>query len=240
MPAPTDPVPDRSRRHRGITGAVPAGLALITLGVLLLLDQLDVVDGAALFADFWPLVILLPGLWWLATGAPVWGTILAVVGALFLLDRLELTEVSFAALIGPSVAVIAGVAIIRAGVGLRRSARAATGQLDTARPSTRQPADDRVRGSSAVAVFGEARLTVTDDGTGSAAIPVAVTSVFGEVRVGVPAGWRVRDRTSVVLGESKVPDDQPSYPEAPVVELHGLVLFGEANVRYLDDDGTWP
>jgi len=51
----------------------------------------------------------------------------------------------------------------------------------------------------------------------------------------VPAGWRVVDRTTTLFGDVRIPKDQPDYAEAPVVELHGVAIFGDAKVRYLDD-----
>jgi hypothetical protein len=87
---------------------------------------------------------------------------------------------------------------------------------------------------AATAVFGDARLVVSDSDPGLDRATVTALSVFGDVKIDVPAGWRVENRATAILGDVKVPRDQPTYAEAPVVELHGLVLFGDAKVRYLD------
>lgn len=211
---------------RRIDGAVPFGIALIVLGVLLALDNLEVVDASDLLAGWWPVAVIAAGLWWAATGTPVSGTIVAGVGGLILLSNLEVIEVSIGPLIFPSILLIVGGAMLQAGLRIRAA------RVELHEPSA--PGGEAGAALSATAVFGDARLTVTDGETEQGRVLVSASSVFGDVRIDVPSGWRIEDRLTRVLGDVSLPTRQPDYPESPVVALYGVVLLGDVKVRYVD------
>ena len=225
---PTTGSTDSTERSRlDVDGAVPFGLALIVLGVLLALDNLEVVDASDLLAGWWPLALIAIGVWWLATGSPVSGLFVALVGGLLLLATLELVEVALGSLVFPGILVVVGGAMLQAG----RRVRAAHLEIGEASPVV---GEQRTQGPTATAVFGDARLIVGDDGVDTDRMVVTATSVFGDVRVEVPAGWRLENRITKLLGDVTLPREQPSYPESPVVVLHGLVVFGDIQVRYAE------
>ena len=248
--------PSRSRR---VDGAVPFGLALIVLGVLLALDNLEVVDASDLLAGWWPVAVIAAGLWWTVTGAPVSGLATAAVGGLLLAATLELVDLPLARLILPGILVVVGGSLLQAGVHLRTAQVGAASQGGAAGPDgavaqegvggngslgrtsaasdAGRPSGGRERqlaGPSATAVFGDARLVLGDDGHDADRLVVTTTAVFGDVRVEVPSGWRLEDHLTRLLGEVTLPTVQPSYPEAPVVVLHGLVALGDVRVRYAE------
>ncbi|TVR21719.1 MAG: hypothetical protein EA387_09965 [Nitriliruptor sp.] len=217
--------PPRKGLRSRIDGAVPFGLALIVLGVLLALDNLEVVDASELLAGWWPVAVLLVGVWWAVTGAPVSGLFVAVVGGLLLVSTLELVDIPIGSLIFPGILVVVGGAMLQAGMRVR-AAHIEVADLPGAAGGLGTEA------LVATAVFGDARLIVGDDGVDTDRLVVSATSVFGDVRVDVPAGWRLENRITKLLGDVTLPREQPSYPESPVVVLHGLVLFGDVRVRY--------
>jgi hypothetical protein len=215
--------PHRGRgERRELRDGVTFGVVLIAAGVVLLLHRADVIEADTLFADWWPMLIVLGGVWWLLERAWAFGAVAIVLGLLALGDLRGIVDVPVGRLVLPALLLAAGVSLIAAGARLRR-----------ARPRGRTIAavTDGVL-PTGIAVFGDAHLTVPDDDVGSAT--VTTLSVFGDVHVEVPAGWRVRDRASAVFGSVRVPTDQPPYPEAPVVELHGFALFGDVTARYTD------
>jgi hypothetical protein len=212
--------PRRERRER--RDGVALGVLLIAAGVVLLLHRADVIAADALFADWWPALIVLGGVWWLAERMWALGTIAIVLGALAFGDLHGVVEAPVGQLVFPALLLAAGASLVTAGARLRRArprGRAIAAVTDGVLPT-------------GIAVFGDAHLTVPDEDVSSAT--VTTLSVFGDVHVEVPAGWRVRDRTSTVFGSVRVPTDQPPYPEAPIVELHGFALFGDVTARYTD------
>ncbi len=219
--------PPRGQVRRRFDGALPFGLALIAVGVLLALDNLEVLDASDLLAGWWPAAVVIAGLWWAVTGAPVAGLFVMVVGGLLLLSTLELVDIPIGRLIVPGILVAVGGAMLQAGLRVR------TAHLEVAELAT--AAGDRPsEGLAATAVFGDARLIVSDDGVDTDRLVVTATSVFGDVRVEVPAGWRLENRITRLLGDVTLPSEQPSYPESPVVVLYGVVVFGDVQVRYTD------
>jgi hypothetical protein len=211
----------------GLSSSVALGLLLIGLGVLLLLDRTDVLDAGALAADWWPLLIVAVGSWMVLTSSRLAGALAIAVGLLALGAIHEVVEADLVGLIWPAILIAIGGGAVTAGARIRGATRG--------RSST-TPVGPRAALPTATAVFGDARVTVSDDG--SERMAVTAISVFGDVVASVPAGWRVVDRTTTLLGDITIPGSQPSYAEAPVVEVHGLALFGDIRVRYLDEVGS--
>ena len=217
-----------------IDGAVPFGLALIALGVLLTLDNLEVVDATGVLAGWWPVAVVLAGLWWAFTDSPVAGVLVIVVGGLLLVATLDLVEVTVGALILPGLLLVVGGALVQAGARVRGAEVAMAGAGRAAVGAGDADAGRHPRANVATAVFGDARLAVSDGGADVDELLVTATAVFGDVRVEVPAGWRIEDHLTRVLGDVTIPADQPTYPESPTIALHGLVLLGDVYVHYVD------
>lgn len=215
--------------RRRLDGTVGFGLILISIGVILTLDNLEVVSASALLAVWWPAAIAAVGLWIALTGSPVVGLLVAAVGGVLLLSTQEVVTASVGRLVVPSVLMVVGGALLQAGRRVRSAQTSLAEALD------RAVADGR-RGSSApapaaTAIFGDARLVVDDAVPVSGRVVVSATSVLGDVRVEIPAGWRLEDRITRMLGDVRLPSRgvRPDR-DAPVVELHGLVLLGDVRV----------
>lgn len=219
-------------RGRQSAGGVLGGLGLITVGAVLLMDQAGVVDALALLHGWWPVLLVVAGAWWVAGGSWLAGTIAGVTGVLLLGGTLDLVEVPIGRLVLPLLMLGIGGTLITAGARLRA---APSPRLAGAVPAPSSLAPDAglpVGKTSVTAIFGDADVVLDEAGLDGDLALVTATVVFGDVHVGVPWGWRVQDRTTALLGEVSVPSDQPPPAERRVVELHGLMLFGEARVRY--------
>jgi len=234
----TRPAPARSRT---VDGAVPFGLALIVLGVLLALDNLEVVDASELLAGWWPLAVIAAGAWWTVTGSPAPGLATVAVGGILLVVTLGVIELPLGRLILPGLLVVVGGSLLQAGGRLR----AAQVEVGAGPSPVRGPAatdtegrsaasDRRLAGPTATAVFGDARLVLDGDDRATDRLVVTTTAVFGDVRVEVPSGWRLEDRITRLLGDVTLPPQRPVAPGSPVVVLHGLVALGDVRVRYVD------
>jgi hypothetical protein len=58
-----------------------------------------------------------------------------------------------------------------------------------------------------------------------------ITCVFGGVEIKVPPGVRVISSGVPIFGGHSLPDDDPLEPDAPVIRLTGLTLFGGVDVK---------
>jgi hypothetical protein len=62
-------------------------------------------------------------------------------------------------------------------------------------------------------------------------VTLNITCVFGGVEITVPPGVRVVDSSADVFGGRQLPGDDPIEPDAPVIRMTGLNLFGGVNVK---------
>jgi len=81
-----------------LTEKIVAGVFLVLLGALFILDNLRIVDAGSLW-DYWPLLLIVPGVTRLLVpsrpGQKVWGAILVAVGGLLLLRNLDIFWIPF-------------------------------------------------------------------------------------------------------------------------------------------------
>ena len=198
--------------------AIGAGAALIAAGIGLALHRAGTIDGAELVRGWWPLVIVLAGTWRTAFGGSrATGLALVALGLGLLAVLRSGAEASAGALLGPAAMILVGVAALSAASSLRQAVWHSDGSA-----------------LRTVAVFGDARATVGEDAPDLPEAARSVVSVFGDVHGDVPAGWRIEDHVTNVAGSVRMPSDQPSYPEAPTLTLHGLAVFGDVRARYVD------
>ena len=231
------------------------GILLVALGVLLLLDNTTVfgVDWS-LFATYWPVLLIVWGLWWLFSGGlrfRIWPIILILVGVGFQLSELGLWQWNVSQL-WPAIIVIVGLYLLlgrrgRRGFRRRRNANSPVASGSSARPGGRSSVSsgstwngvhvfggvqDRVtaqdfRGGEAVAVFGGIDLDLREAALAEGRADLEVTAIFGGVQLRVPPGWRVNLRNVTLLGGTEQSRQQPA-PEDTTGELTitGTVMFG--------------
>ena len=198
--------------------AIGFGAVLVAAGIGLALHRAGTIDGPETVRGWWPVAVVLFGVWrTVLAGSRVVGIALIVLGLGLLAVLRSGDEADAVALLGPAVLMLVGIAALSAASSLRRAVWQSDGS------------DLRT-----VAVFGDARATVGEDAPDLPQVARSVVSVFGDVHLDVPAGWRIHDHVTSVAGSVKVPTDQPSYPEAPTLTLHGLAVFGDVRARYVD------
>jgi hypothetical protein len=81
------------------------------------------------------------------------------------------------------------------------------------------------------AVFGGVELDLRQAVLSQREVTINVTCVFGGVEIKVPPGVRVISSAAAVFGGVEVPGDDTLEPDAPVIKLTGLTLFGGVDVK---------
>ena len=86
------------------------------------------------------------------------------------------------------------------------------------------------RGGSMLAWFGgiEADLRNAELAAGAR---LSVHTLFGGIEITTPPSWRVESNAKALAGGIAVPADAGQDPDAPVLTLTGLVVFGGVEVR---------
>lgn len=217
------------------TGRALLGTVFVTIGVLVLLDQRDVVDAGRLVADWWPAVFLGAALLDLLARPRrvVSAMVFGVLGVVLLGITTDVVEPSVWEIVWPIGIVGIGLwLLLRRPVGMD-TASGADETIDvTVLFSGRRAVctAPRFRGGSATAVFGGAEIDLSGAVIEGEAVLDAV-ALFGGVDVEVPLGWRVVLDGPAIFGghESHVPP--PQDPNAPTLRVRATAIFGGVEVK---------
>ncbi len=210
------------------------GVLLITVGVLLLLDRAGAVDAWSLVASGWPAILVLAGAAQVLTRPRnlLGGALLAGLGiALF---GWTLGYVA-------SLAVLWPLLLIALGIWMMAGRWPAIVRIDGVEDSDTDIVavfDDRTvqrvgpfAGGSVTAVFGDVRLDLRRATLGPAGATVQVTTVFGDVDLEVPDGWRVRVSGPELLGDVNLRAAHDPPEDAPTLQLRVVTIFGDVDIQ---------
>jgi predicted membrane protein len=227
---------DSERRRRFELGPVIAGVVLITLGVLFLLDQAGSIDAGTLIGDWWPLVIVAIGLVQLAERprSPVGPLIVTGFGLILLLTQLELISGDVWSYVWPVFLVVVGLVIIFRLPGRNPPAGRADDVVQTSALFGNNElvvTSQRFQGGAVTAIFGGVSLDLRQANLDPEGATLAGTAVFGAIDVLVPRGWRVEANGTPIFGgvSNQV---QPAEPGTPTLRLDATVIFGGATIKH--------
>lgn len=210
------------------------GVVILAVGVVLLLDNLDVLDAGDVIGRWWPAPLVLGGLMGIAANPRHWvpPAILTAGAGAVLLKTTGVVD-SLGAIV-PILLILLGVFII-AGRGFG-TAREETG--DSINSFNMFSGSELASHSSAFsggrigAVFGGAEIDLRD------AVPVADASLdvfvaFGGVELRVPEGWRVDIFGFPLFGGFENATSKDRLAEnAPRLRIDATVLFGGLEVKH--------
>jgi predicted membrane protein len=224
---------------RGLAGRMIVGLIVAALGIVLLLDQLEIAD-ASVVLRFWPALALAYGLMML-TGFccrrhVTAGLLVSFFSGWLLLERLDVVHRSPWEF-WPVVIVVLGASMVIAALRGPASAARLEEGASTVRAfafwsgSTRKVVSEDFRGGEITAIMGghEIDLRPAKIAGGTAVIDVFVW--WGGVDLRVPADWRVSNETLALLGGV---DDKTRAPEGEAkghLVIKGLVVMGGVEVK---------
>jgi predicted membrane protein len=239
----------RVRSHSGLSGMV-AGALIVAVGLIILLDNLGIVRVHDVWR-FWPVILIGVGLSRIlesrGPGGQVWGGLMVLVGAAFLLDNLHILVFDFdvAQLIWPLAIIGFGVFMLlramdrkRALEGLPAASTASSvdGVLGSWAifSSVKRKVDSQdFKGCEATAVFGEVKIDLRKAGmTGDQAV-IDVNALFGGVDIRVPENWRVEMKGAGIFGafeDKTVPPRSDPGVKTPQLIITGTAVFGAAKV----------
>lgn len=215
-------------------GRVYFGAVIVTVGVVFLLDNTDVLDAGEFFSNYWPLAVIGAGLLMFVTNPTHWVSALIVtgVGAGFLLSTLDVIDVSD--FIWPIVIVVVGLSVI-----FGRSSRRKVEQTgDTVSSfnmfsgSELASHSKQFKGGDVSAVFGGAELDLSDAVPAEGA-ELDVFTAFGAVEVTVPHGWNVVVKGLPLFGGFENKTAKEPIPEgAPLLIINATAIFGGVEVKH--------
>jgi predicted membrane protein len=219
-----------------------AGVIIIAVGVILLLDRLGIVYAHDILR-YWPGILVAIGLYNLlegrCAGHRVIGGVLTVVGGLLLLDRLDYVHVRFWDL-WPVIVIVVGLLLLwraiesRTGPSLppassvsRLNEWAVFGGVE------RRISAQDFEGGEAFAMFGGIELDLREAAMKGNQAVIQANAIFGGVEIRVPENWLVTIQGVGIFGGYGDNTRHPRRGAADVKELlvRGGAVFGGVDVK---------
>jgi hypothetical protein len=215
-------------------GRLYFGGLVIAAGIILLLDNAEVLDAGEVFSTWWPAVIILAGLIALVANPRRWAAplVIMVVGGVLLLWTLDVVD-SFELVVPIALILIGGFVIFGR---YRPSAESSTADristFNVFSGSEIASHSDRFEGGNVTTVFGGAEVDLTDAGLAPGATIDAFTA-FGGVEIKVPQGWQVVTRGFPIFGgfDNATVKDRLG-PDAPTLVVQATILFGGVEIKH--------
>ncbi len=230
---------DRSCRSRGWpVGKAILGLGVLAMGILLTLDNLDIMNVEHLF-DYWPVLLIMLGLAHIIQpgrdrrlGA---GLLWLVIGSLLLLNSLDLWAFNVWDL-WPLLLVLFGVQMLwraltrgRRQIDLEDSAffdaTAVMGGVQ------RHISCDEFQGGDATALLGGCEIDLTDCGSTGGPAEIHTFAFWGGVELKVPDDWEVHVRGTAIMGAFEDKTRGPASQGGKVLIVRGFAIMGGVEIK---------
>jgi hypothetical protein len=212
------------------------GLAIVVLGSLLLLDNLDVIEADPIYRLFFPGVLLAVGISVLVQGS-IWGWVWIVGGGWVLAEKLDYVDLSFFQLFLPaSLLLVGGSLVYRTFV---RPAKTAEGPEDPASyvrafavmsGNERRGIASTFRGGDLAAFMGGVTLDLRQAKMTPEGAVLDAFAFWGGIEIKVPENWQVRGEVIPLMGGF----EDNTRPKAGAIEgtlvIRGFAIMGGVEV----------
>ncbi|MCZ7533856.1 MAG: cell wall-active antibiotics response protein [Acidimicrobiia bacterium] len=215
-------------------GRLYVGSVIVAVGVILLLDNLDVLKASDVFASWWPVFVIVAGLlMWIANprrwAAPL---IVTAVGVALLLSALDIVDVGD--FLWPAILVFVGLLVIfRFGQRDRTAETKDTVSNFTVFSGSKLASrSQHFEGGSLSVLFGGIEFDLSNAELAPDAT-IEVFTAFGATEITVPAGWHVDLRGFPIFGglENATKKDSLSS-SAPTLVVNATAMFGAVEIKH--------
>jgi hypothetical protein len=214
------------------------GLGLVALGVVLMLGQAGYVDAGAIISRWWPLVIVVAGVLQLAASrrTPAGPAVVILIG----LGLLGLTL----GIIPGGISVVWPLILVGIGLWmlLNRTGRWGVGSSDGDIVDSFAVLGDieirshsqGFRGGFMGALFGDVKLDLREAELAPEGANITGTSLFGDLTIRVPEGWRVETGGLPILADIKneVDEDGERAIGTPVLKIQPLAILSDVVIKH--------
>lgn len=210
------------------------GLLIVTVGVLLLLDNVDVLDAGAIMADWWPLAIVAGGVLALVANPRHWLMPLLLVGGGAIVLLLTTGVLDTIGVLLPAGLIVVGLLVIFGrGAGSKVTVSGTTiSGFNLFSGSNLASDSSSFEGGRVGAMFGGAEIDLRRASPAPNAT-LDLFAVFGGFEIAVPDGWKVDINGFPIFGGYENITAKESLPEdAPGLRIDTTVLFGGLEVRH--------
>jgi len=221
-------------------GRILVGFVLITLGVLFLLDQNDLLNAGDLIADWWPVVFVVAGFLYVSFSPRhiMVPAVLIIVGLALLARSLDFVPDWVQTVFWPLVLVAVGLWVIfGSGLGaanVQRADRVNSLVVFFGREIVNE--SQQFGGGSILTLFGGTEIDLRRARPMPEGAAMDVVVAFGGVGIVIPEGWRVEVKGIPLFGgwSNKISRDSVGA-DAPLLSIEALVAFGGLDIRHKPD-----
>ncbi len=227
----------RTRSLLGITPQVVLAAAVILFGVLLTLDNLDVVDSGKYFR-FWPVILILVGLIGLAQPAGnsgrLTGLFVACFGGLLLANNLGVLRFRVWDL-WPLFLVVAGGNLLRQAWRPNRKVLADSGStvsgFATMGGFHRNCSSQNFQGGELTVVMGGCHIDLREASIQDNPAVFNIFTFMGGIEIRVPEDWMVTLNVSPFMGGYEDKTRQPKEGSGKELVIRGVAMMGGVEVK---------
>lgn len=211
------------------------GFAVVAVGVLFTLDNLDLMDAAD-YIGYWPVALILIGLAQLPRASrqqAAWGWLLIGAGTWILLYNLKVVDIEPWLFFWPAVLVLIGLNLILGA--LRRSASAEESSVVNGfafwSGLERQFSSQDFRGGDLTAIMGGCEIDLRQAKIVGDPPTLHVFAFWGGIDIKVPKEWRVDFRVLPLLAGASDESAGPASAQAPTLVIRGMAIMGGIGVE---------
>lgn len=210
------------------------GVAIIGMGVLALLNALNITTFNDAFSTWWPLLIVLAGVLMFINHPRqfLWPSVVIVFGVLLQLRELSIITFNVWSLVWPVIIIAFGISVLINRASSHKNVRQK--DLDDANAllggnAIKNESKD-YKGGSASAVMGGVEIDLRDAVIKDEAT-LNVFAFWGGITLKVPEGWTVKSKITPVAGGVDI-KTKPAGQGAPVLYLAGDVIMSGVEVKH--------
>lgn len=227
--------------HKIASGRIFWGLLIILIGVLFLLDQMGQLDFGSIISRYWPLILILAGIWHLIANNfrdAAGGLFMIIIGGFFMLMKLEILGRSAWHYFWPLIIIAVGLLVLLGSTRLRSSEKMPSIKGDDLDAFVifsglnRKIESQNFRGGKATALMGGMDLDFTPARLEGGKASIELTAILGGIGVRVPRTWRVKVEGGPVLGGIEEKHQfTPGPEEAPVLFIKATAILGGIEIK---------
>ncbi|HEX6947533.1 MAG TPA: hypothetical protein VF246_09305 [Acidimicrobiia bacterium] len=212
-------------------GRVFFGGVVLSIGIILLLGNAELIDTGYAFSIWWTFVIMFAGVLSFLANPRHWvvAAILVVIGIVFLLARLDLIDAID--LIFPAILIVIGIfVLVGRGLGGKEVAADEVNSFNVFSGSELTSVSPSFKGGSVTAVFGGADIDLRQAGLAPGA-RLDIFVAFGGVELKVPSSWHVVVKGLPIFGGFENKAASAPTEGAPRLEVSATALFGGVEIK---------
>ncbi|MCK4835157.1 MAG: hypothetical protein KAT17_00885 [Candidatus Aminicenantes bacterium] len=216
-------------------GASLTGLILILLGILWVLNNLEIIDFR--LSEWWPLILILIGLIHLISGRKLFNTgawILIFLGIIFLLTTNNYLEWEEIWRYWPVILIIIGISIIAQRHGKHIPRSSSEDEIDGSAlfgGIEKNINSKNFKGGAISTLFGGAEIDLRNSELDEGGAVVDVSTIFGGTEIRIPESWPLDIRSTAIFGgvENKTSNEVKKKGKRLVIK--SSTIFGGIEIK---------